>query len=199
MNKRIISIAAAAAIAGFAGFWLSQKTPTTPATPAVTVDKPQQTYISHKNIVLGKKPVRPEFSMPDRYNKVRNIKEWHGKIILLNFWATWCPPCRKEMPAFIELQKKYGSQGFQIVGVALDETKMVNDFADKIGVNYPLLVGSLNASELARVYGNTGGLPYSVFINRQGQLVAAKRGELTKEQAETIIQKLLKQKNNPEN
>ena len=141
MNTRMILIAATAAIAGFAGFWLSEKTPPTPSTPTATApavpDTPQP-YISHKDIVLGKKPVRPVFSMPDRYNKVRNIKEWHGKIILLNFWATWCPPCRKEMPAFIELQKKYGPQGFQIIGVALDETKLVNSFADKIGVNYPL-------------------------------------------------------------
>jgi len=216
MNSRAF-LFTVAIIAGLAGVWFAQKTlkpekvveantvvkTAAAKTNAVANKTPTsvpakaeaRSYISYKEIKLGKKPMRPLFRMPDSNEKVRHIKEWHGKIILLNFWATWCPPCRKEMPAFIELQKKYQSQGLQIIGVAVDDVESVNKFAKKIGVNYPLLVGSMEASELSRVYGNAGGqLPYTVFINRQGQLVAVKRGELSKELAEKINQKLLKKK-----
>lgn len=194
MNIRIVTIAVLAAIAGSATYWATKEKPQPAPTPAPVSSHPTETveYLSYKDIAAGKKPLRPVFSMPDRYNKTRNIKEWDGKIILLNFWATWCPPCRKEMPAFIELQKKYGSKGFQVIGVALDEISQVNVFANEIGVNYPLLVGSLNAAEISRAYGNSGGqLPYTVFINRKGELVAVKRGEISKQQTEKVIRKLL--------
>ncbi len=199
MNIRIATIAVLAAIAGSATYWATKEknqesTPTPVSVSASTTPGQADTdgYLSYKDIAAGKKPLRPVFNMPDRYNKTRSIKEWDGKIILLNFWATWCPPCRKEMPAFIELQKKYGAKGFQVIGVALDEVAQVNVFANEIGVNYPLLVGSLNAAEISRAYGNSGGqLPYTVFINRKGELVAVKRGEISKQQTERIIRKLL--------
>ncbi len=193
MNIRIISISILAGIAGSVGYWSIKEDPQPTPLSVVTIDAKPHQYPSYREINNGKKPLRPVFSMPDRYNKIRNITEWEGKVILLNFWATWCPPCRKEMPAFIQLQKKYAAKGFQVIGVALDETSKVNIFADKIGVNYPLLVGALNAAEISRAYGNAGGqLPYTVFISRQGQLVAAKLGEISKQQAEGIIKQLLK-------
>ena len=83
--------------------------------------------------VIGQK--RADFSLPDLDNKQRAIKEWDNKVILLNFWATWCPPCRREIPAFIELQEKFGPQGFQVIGVAIDEKEAVQDYSDGMGVN----------------------------------------------------------------
>ena len=192
MNKGILTsvLAIASLAAGFAVYHYSQEKGAAPETnTAKEVKKPQ------KVSVLNEK--RPEFSLPDLEGVTHHIKEWDGKVILLNFWATWCPPCRKEMPAFVELQNKYGPQGFQVIGVAIDQKSKVNEFAKKIGVNYPLLIGALHATRLSRHYGNSGGqLPYSVFINREGQLVAVKRGELKKELAEKIIRNLMNIKQN---
>lgn len=142
------------------------------------------------NSVIGS--LRPEFSMPDTEGTVRNIKEWDGKVLVINFWATWCPPCRREMPAFIELQEQYGEQGLQNIGVALDETDKVIDFMDTYGVNYPMLLADLAAIEVGKQYGNRfGALPYTAIVDRQGKITFTRRGELEKEVAEVEIKKLL--------
>jgi len=136
--------------------------------------------------------LRPEFSLPDENGKIRNIKEWDGKVLVINFWATWCPPCRKEMPAFIELQEEYGKQGLQFIGVAIDDPEKVVDFMDTYGVNYPMLIGDIKAIEVSKSYGNRfGALPYTVIVSRQGEMTFVQRGELTKEAAEAQIKPLL--------
>ena len=135
---------------------------------------------------------RPEFAMKDIENNMRNIKEWDGKVILINFWATWCPPCKKEIPAFIALQQEYQDQGFQIIGIAIDEEDAVKDYADTMGINYPIMAAELEAMELARRYGNrVSALPYSAFIGRDGKISFALAGELSKAKTEEIIKKLL--------
>ncbi len=135
---------------------------------------------------------RPAFSLPDVDGKAHRIGEWDGKVVLVNFWATWCPPCRREIPAFVRLQEKYGKQGFTVVGVALDTAQNVRDFVDPMGVNYPVLVGEDKGIDIAKEYGNRlGVLPYSVLLNPQGQIVFIQRGELTYEKAEEAIKPLL--------
>ncbi|MGD8429861.1 MAG: TlpA disulfide reductase family protein, partial [Ectothiorhodospiraceae bacterium] len=81
--------------------------------------------------------IRPLFALPDMNGERHSIAEWDGRVIVLNFWATWCAPCREEMPLLVDLQDKYGDQGLQIVGVALDRPDAVKAFADKMGLNYP--------------------------------------------------------------
>jgi len=133
----------------------------------------------------------PEFSMLDLAGKKHNIKDWQGKVVLLNFWATWCPPCLEEIPGFIELQDAYGDQGLQVVGVAVDDTQAVQAFADGVGFNYPILPGDTDAIELSRRYGNAQGiLPYSVFMNRNGEVIQIVRGELSKDRAKKILSQL---------
>lgn len=135
---------------------------------------------------------RPEFALADTEGKPHNIKEWDGKVLVINFWATWCPPCRKEMPAFIALQEQYGARGLQFVGVAIDEADKVAEFMDTYGVNYPMLLGDLAAIEVGKAYGNRfGALPYTVIIDRQGKIAFTRRGELEKDTAEAEIKKLL--------
>ena len=135
---------------------------------------------------------RPEFALADTEGTPHNIKEWDGKVLVINFWATWCPPCRKEMPAFIELQEQYGAQGLQFVGVAIDEADKVADFMDTYGVNYPMLLGDLAAIDVGKQYGNRfGALPYTVIVDRQGKIAFTRRGELEKHDAEAEIKKLL--------
>jgi thiol-disulfide isomerase/thioredoxin len=120
------------------------------------------------------------------------IEQWRGKILVVNFWATWCPPCRKEIPEFIALQKQYGEQGLQFVGIALDEKAKIQSFVDEVGINYPILVGDLEAVALAQTSGNRlGGLPYTVIIDQKGQIIATEMGALSKEKLITIISPLL--------
>jgi thiol-disulfide isomerase/thioredoxin len=135
---------------------------------------------------------RPEFALPDAEGSPHNISEWDGKVLVINFWATWCPPCRREMPAFIELQDEFGAQGLQFVGVAIDDADKVIDFMDTYGVNYPMLLGDLAAIEVGKQYGNRfGALPYTVIVDRQGKIAFTRRGELEKHDAEAEIKKLL--------
>jgi len=135
---------------------------------------------------------RPEFSLPDMDGVTRKLSEWDGKVLVINFWATWCPPCRKETPAFVELQGKYGAQGLQFIGVAIDEKDNVVDFADTYGVNYPMLLGDLDAINTSKQYGNRfGTLPYTVIVDRSGKINFIQRGELLKTTAEEKIKALL--------
>lgn len=136
--------------------------------------------------------VRPLFKLKDLEDKTRDIKEWDGKVLLVNFWATWCPPCRKEIPAFIKLQEKYQDKGFQIIGVALDEKQAVIDFTDPMGVNYPVLMAADEGIKLSKAYGNRlGVLPFSVIVDRKGKIIHRQRSELSFEQVEGMIKPLL--------
>lgn len=134
----------------------------------------------------------PEFTLPDLDNVTHNSHEWDGKVVILNFWAAWCPSCRKETPTFVELQEKYAQAGVQFVGVAIDKKDAVQDFMDTYGVNYPMLIGEDNAIKVAKEYGDRfGALPFTVIINRQGKIHLAHRGGMSRELAESTIKSLL--------
>ncbi len=180
-NLVIILILSLAAIGG--GYLLYQNTQMQLVTPAPTTSKHGNTMISQQ---------RPDFSLPDMEGVQRHISEWDGKVLLINFWASWCPPCRREIPAFIELQDKYGTRGFQIIGIAIDTHQNIQDYMDTMGVNYPVLIGELESIEIAKRYGNRfGALPYSLLVDRQGKITFIQRGELLHEVAEAQIKPLL--------
>ena len=131
---------------------------------------------------------RIEFGANDLDGNFRNIKEWDGKVVLLNFWATWCPPCKKEIPHFIELQRDYGDQGLQIVGIAIDEEDKVREFAEEVGMNYPSLIAQGDGVGLASRYGNGAGLlPYTVIIDRDGEISYTITGELSMKRAKELL------------
>jgi len=135
---------------------------------------------------------RPDFSLPDLAGKMHNMSEWDGKVTVINFWATWCPPCKRELPAFIELQNLYGAQGLQFVGVAIDNKEQVIAYTDNVGLTYPTLLGEDEAVKVSRAFGNRlDALPYTVIINRKGDIALVQRGELTREVAEQTIKSLL--------
>lgn len=145
-----------------------------------------------KSALVGRK--RPDFKLPDIDGFPRKISEWDGRVVALNFWASWCKPCRREMPSFIRLQEKYGPQGLQFIGVALDERGAVVDFLAGLGaeINYPQLMGDDDGIDIAKAYGNGFGiLPYTVFIDRDGLVSHVQYGELTEKKAEDLIRGLL--------
>jgi len=134
----------------------------------------------------------PDFTLMDVSGQSRNVSEWQGKVLVINFWATWCPPCLEEIPHFIELQDKYGDQGVQFLGIALEGVDEVINFADKIGINYPLLVGEQEVIKLAGKFGNQiGGLPYTVVLDRSGNINFIKQGPISYLEAERAITSLL--------
>lgn len=117
-----------------------------------------------------------------------------GKAVLLNFWATWCGPCKIEMPWLVDLQKKYGPQGLQIVGVAMDDTedKEIADFAHKMGVNYIVLKGTEKVGDM---YGGVDRLPLTYYIDRSGKVVDETIGLASESVIEDAIKKSLQQGN----
>ncbi len=136
--------------------------------------------------------LRPEFNLPDMTGKVRNISEWDGKVVVINFWATWCPPCREEIPEFVKLQEKYADSGLQFIGIALQQAEDVRDFANMMGMNYPILVGEEAVIQISTEYGNSiGALPYTAIVDRQSRIAFLKRGPLSREVAEKVITSLL--------
>ena len=135
---------------------------------------------------------RPAFKLPDINGLMHDVNEWNGSVLVINFWATWCPPCRKEMPAFIDLNEKYHIQGLQFVGIALDDADKVKDFIDTNGVEYPILLGADEAVKVSTEYGNRlGALPYTSVINREGRIVKTYRGEVPQDALEKLILKHL--------
>src|SRR5438046_7019215 len=112
----------------------------------------------------------PDFALPSLDGNTLKLSDFHGKAVLLNFWATWCEPCKVEMPWFVDLQKKYGPQGFQVVGVAMDDAapKEIAEFAQKMSVNYPIVIGK---EEVGTQYGGVQYLPSTFYISRDGKVL----------------------------
>ena len=131
-------------------------------------------------------------SFYDLEDKVQPLAQWKGKVLVVNFWGTWCPPCRAEIPEFIRFQKQYKAQGVQFVGIAIDQKSKAQTYADEIGINYPILLGDLAGIDLAKRLGNeTGGLPYTVIVDRNGKVQATHIGKLSFEKLESTIGPLL--------
>ncbi len=129
----------------------------------------------------------PELSYPDLQDNLRSSQEWQDKIVVLNFWATWCPPCRKEIPHFIELQDAHREK-VQFIGLAIDDKEAVAEFADSMGINYPTLLGDMQAIGLSRQLGNRlSGLPFTAVFDRNGKLVHQQIGEISRDDLETLF------------
>ncbi len=131
-------------------------------------------------------------ALPDPSGKPQRLDQWQGKVLVINFWATWCKPCLEEMPMLIKIQKKYASNGIQIVGIALDSAAKVREFSKMLGVDYPLVIGSLETIEVTRKIGNAaGGLPYTVVLNRAGKIVKTRLGGISEAELDAVLKPLL--------
>lgn len=131
-------------------------------------------------------------SLPDASGKEESLGQWKGKVIVVNFWATWCTPCREEMPEFVAAQREFGGSGLQFVGIAIDEPDKVRRFAEEIGLNYPALIGGYGAVELSKTMGNrAGALPFTVIVNRSGRVIHTQLGPLRDAKLRSILAQLL--------
>ena len=139
---------------------------------------------------LAQSSLAPDFSLEALDGKTMRLSDLRGKAVLLNFWATWCGPCKIEMPWFVELQKHYGSQGLQIVGVAMDDASKeeIGKFAQDMGVNYPILIGKESVGDQ---YGGVPALPETFLIGRDGKIVDKILGLRGKAEIEDAVRKAL--------
>jgi cytochrome c biogenesis protein CcmG/thiol:disulfide interchange protein DsbE len=132
----------------------------------------------------------PAWELKDLDGKTVKSSDFKGKVVILNFWATWCPPCRKEIPDFIELQKQYGAQGLAIVGVSLDRDgpATVKKFQKSNNINYPLVMGN---NEVTEAYGGVESIPTTFIIDRAGKIVGKHVGLAPKATFEKELKPLL--------
>jgi thiol-disulfide isomerase/thioredoxin len=130
--------------------------------------------------------------LADLGGSIQPLEQWRGRVLVVNFWATWCAPCREEIPGFVRLQQRHGARGLVFVGIAIDQPGKVADFAREFGINYPLLIGGVETLELLRQAGNRlAVLPYTVVIDRKGNVVSREPGGLKEGRLEGLVEPLL--------
>lgn len=170
MDRRMWVILILACLAAAGGWWLQDRwlnaPPAQPPAPAGV-----------KVLAVGDQA--GTYTLPDLDGTTTSIAKWHGKLVLLNFWATWCAPCRAEMPMLAKLQREHAADGLQIVGIAMEQPASAAAFVKALPVGYPILVGIDADPTPTTTFGDTAGLlPYSVLIGRDGRVIATKLGAL---------------------
>jgi len=163
------------------------------STNAVTTEKSapvEAQAASNTTADTQQMPMAPDFTLRDLDNKSVKLSDYRGKVVFVNFWATWCPPCRREIPAFIELVDQYGKDGFVVLGIAVDsrEFAKVPGFVKQMGMNYPVLLDETGVSNL---YGGISSIPTTFVVNREGRVVYQVVGSRPKEVFEKVITSLL--------
>ena len=184
-----VSVVAAATI-GFGAYRAIQTRPlaVSPQPP----DSPQTEVAATSPPAVRVPEMRPVFALADREGTKRSITEWDGKTLVVNFWATWCPPCRREIPMLKALSAARAAQEVVVIGVAVDFREQVLAYADKEGINYPLLIGEEDGLDAATAFGlGSMGLPFTVFIDNRGRIVTIHLGELHADQANLIVDTVL--------
>jgi thiol-disulfide isomerase/thioredoxin len=181
MNGKVLAVVlVAAGLAGAAGyhFYTQRQAPAVPAlAPSSAPAAPAQLAATV-----------PHFQLADREGELRSLQDWSGRSLIVNFWATWCAPCRREIPLLQQVARENAADGFEVIGIAVDFRDQVLAYADEMGIEYPLLIGEQDALDAAAAFGIEAiGFPFTIFTDAQGRVVAAHMGELTADEADLIL------------
>jgi len=134
--------------------------------------------------------ILPDIRLPDRTGAMKSLEDWKGRPLIINFWATWCGPCREEIPLLKSLRKERAADRLEIIGIAIDERPAVLKYASEIGIDYPVLIGEQDGYEAAERFGVAMVLPFSVFADSRGRIVSLKVGELHPNEAAFILDRI---------
>jgi thiol-disulfide isomerase/thioredoxin len=188
MNKNNLLLSFIAIISIVTGLLSQQYLSTNKAVPINSVVKPNST--EHESESSGSQLT--EFTLPDLEGMPHSISEWNEKIRIINFWATWCPPCLKEIPEFIKIQHEYSHKNLQFIGIAIDDKESAADYLAANPVNYPILIAGDGGISLSQQLGNVfKAVPFTVIINQAGQIIHRQTGEISTEKIQQLIKPLL--------
>lgn len=194
-----MAVAAVAGIAGFLAFRSIDRAPgeSTPALKPVAeppaAGPPRDGTAAAPPLdapatAAGPIPERlPDFELATREGPARRLSSFRDPVLVVNFWATWCAPCRREIPLLNSLQREFAASGVEVIGVAVDFREDVLAFADRIGIDYPLLIGEEDGLAAAQAFGMNLVLPFTVFADAERRIVALKVGELHDDEARFIL------------
>ena len=162
-----------AAVAGIAGFYFNRASLTSQALDGAT-----------EKLMLT--------SLTDLGGKAQTLSQWRGNVLVVNFWATWCTPCREEIPALMRIQKKYAPKNLKLVGIGIDDVAKIMDYATKMNIQYVLLVGGAESLAVSKNLGNGAeALPFTVVVDRTGKVAYTHVGALTEATLEAVLAPLL--------
>lgn len=184
----VLTLAGLAALgAAVLGAYVYDRLRPAPPTPAVAITAPVATSPTVETNRIPDR--RPEFSLRDLAGKSHSISEWDGKDLIVNFWATWCAPCRREIPLLNTIQRDYAANGVEVVGIAVDFAEDVKKFVAQTPIAYPLLTGEQDGLDAAKGFGvEAMAFPFSAFIDAQGRIVTVHLGELHAPEAKAILE-----------
>jgi thiol-disulfide isomerase/thioredoxin len=183
----MLAVALAGAAAGFFAYQRFSARPLPPGQPL----PPAATAPATTATPAGTIPEEiPDVSLPDLAGKPQRLRAAAGRVRLFNFWATWCEPCRREIPLLNSLQSAHGAEGVQVTGIAVDFRDSVREFLKSTKLDYALLVGEEDGLEVAQKFGVELVLPFTVFADERNRIITVKVGELHREEAEAILGKI---------
>jgi thiol-disulfide isomerase/thioredoxin len=200
-GPRTFGVVALIAVAAAGGYFLQQQRQ--PAPLAVDTAAPSPAEPAAAPPVVGDAPAPaaagriplpetlPQFTLTDRDGKPRTLGDWKGKALIVNYWATWCPPCVREIPLLSKLRKDH-QPGVEVVGIAVDFRDDVLAFAEKKSIDYPLLIGEEDGLAAVDAVGMDPTFPFTLFADKQQRIVALKVGELHEDEAELILDRVSK-------
>jgi thiol-disulfide isomerase/thioredoxin len=184
-SRTLLGIALLAGLAGAAGYYFLARPHPTPV-PVAAVATPQPAEAAGAAQLAA---VIPPFKLADRDGQMRSLKDdWAGKSLIVNFWATWCAPCRREIPLLKQIARERAGENFQVIGIAVDFRDKVIAYADEMKIGYPMLIGEQEALDAAAAFGvDAVGLPFTIFTDSKGRVITLHMGELTAAEADLIL------------
>jgi thiol-disulfide isomerase/thioredoxin len=185
-GRSLAAVVIIAGLAGAAGYYVySTRSPVAPAAEALPGSATAPATLPTPAQLVA---TVPDFKLADRVGDMKSLHDWPGKSLIVNFWATWCAPCRREIPLLEKLQRDHAVEGFQVIGIAVDFRDKVLAYADEMKIQYPLLIGEQEGLDAASAFGiDAVGFPFTIFTDSKGRVIVAHSGELTAAEADLIL------------